>query len=136
MIVVHTEIPVAPDEEAAFRDLAAELVARAERAEPDTVRYRASVGVGDRPVARFFEQYADAAAAETHRASDLYRRFNERLPELADGEIETVQFEVPADAVATATFTPEEAAAAVADETEETDEREGADETEETNETE
>lgn len=116
MIVVHTEIPIHPEREETFREIAAELVAHAEREEPDTVRYRASLSVDDPPVARFFEQYADAAAAETHQASEPYRRFNERLPTLAAGEIETVQVDVSDDAVATATFAPETAAAAVADE--------------------
>ncbi|MEZ3115585.1 putative quinol monooxygenase [Halobaculum sp. MBLA0147] len=128
MIVVHTEIPIDPEREGAFRGIAAELVAHAEREEPNTVRYRASLSVDDPPVARFFEQYTGADAAETHQASEPYRRFNERLPALAAGEIETVQFEVPDDAVATATFAPEAAAAAVADESPERDETSESDE--------
>jgi quinol monooxygenase YgiN len=38
----------------------------------------------------FFEQYADVAAAERHQSTEAYRRFNEALPKLVDGDIEAV----------------------------------------------
>jgi quinol monooxygenase YgiN len=114
VIVVHTEIPVDPAHRAELLALTEELVEHAAD-EPGTVRYRASTGVTDSDTLRFFEQYADTAAAEQHQSSEIYRRFNEVLPGLVDGEIETVQFEVDETDVATATFSAEEAAAAVRD---------------------
>ena len=112
MIVVHTEIPVDTEHRADLLALTETLIERSAD-EPDTVRYRASTGVRDPNILRFFEQYANAAAAERHQSTEAYRRFNEALPELVDGDIETVQFEVDETAVTTATFSAEAAAAAV-----------------------
>jgi len=110
--VVHTEIPVDPEHRADLIALTETLIEQRTN-ELKTVRYRASTGVRDPNTLQFFEQYANAAAAERHQSTEAYRRFNEALPELVDGDVETVQFEVDETAVTTATFPPEEAAAAV-----------------------
>jgi quinol monooxygenase YgiN len=41
---------------------------------------------------RFFEQYKDEASVQAHTEADYYERFNDRLPALTDGRIETIQF--------------------------------------------
>jgi quinol monooxygenase YgiN len=38
----------------------------------------------------FLKQYADVVAAERHQSTEAYRRFNEALSKLVDGDIETV----------------------------------------------
>ena len=87
------------------------LVEQSRRAEA-TVRYRASRAVGEPNVVRFFEQYEDEAAARDHRESEAYRRFNERLLELVEGESETVQAAI-GDDPGTHRFSAEEAAESV-----------------------
>ena len=91
-------------------ELVAELVEHS-RAEDGTVRYRAMTDVDDPDVVRFFEQYEDAAAAEAHAESDVYRRFVASLPDLVDGTIETVQ--ITDGDVQTAEFTPADAVEAL-----------------------
>ncbi|WP_327053728.1 putative quinol monooxygenase [Halomicrococcus gelatinilyticus] len=88
-IVVHTTVPVKPDERAVALELVEELVAQS-RAEDGTTTYRASTGVLDPNAVRFFERYEDETALETHQESDAYERFQDALPALLDGELETV----------------------------------------------
>lgn len=92
MIVVHTSIPLDPARRDEAMDFVEPLVERS-RSEDGTVRYRATEDVTEPNVLRFFEQYEDAAAAEAHQQSEEYRRFVEALPDLAAGQIETIQFE-------------------------------------------
>ena len=92
MLIVHTTIPLDPTRREEAVDLVADL-AEHSRTEDGTVRYRAMADITEPNVVRFFEQYEDAAAAEAHTESDQYRRFVEALPDLVDGDIETVQFE-------------------------------------------
>lgn len=92
MIVVHTTIPLDPDCGDEVMNRIDDLVERSRR-EDGTVRYRAMRDLTDPNLIRFFEQYEDPEAAEAHTESDEYRRFNELLPEVVDGEIETLQFE-------------------------------------------
>lgn len=110
MYVVRTTIPFDPERREAVREVVADLVEQS-RSEPGTLRYAASEGLTDPHTLRFFEQYEGEAALERHTESDAYRRFNETLPDVAAGEIETVQFEV--ESVRSATFTAEEAVAAL-----------------------
>ena len=105
VLINHTTIPFDP----ARRDEAMELVTNLleySKAEDGTVRYRAMTDVENANVVRFFEQYEDVAAAEAHTESDQYRRFVKSLPDLVDGEIETVQFQT--DDVECAEFTASE----------------------------
>ena len=111
MLVVLTTLPLVPDR----RDEALALVERlAEntRSEPGTASYWATVDVQDPNVVRFVERYEDVAAAEAHQDADYYREFNERLPVLVDGDIETTQF-VLDEAPETHRFSAEAAAESV-----------------------
>ncbi|MXR52900.1 antibiotic biosynthesis monooxygenase [Halovenus sp. WSH3] len=92
MYVVHTTIPLDPDCGDELVDRVDDLVERS-RNEDGTVRYRAMRDLTEGNLLRFFEQYEDADAAEAHTNSEEYRRFNELLPEVVDGKIETLQFE-------------------------------------------
>ncbi|MFC7136565.1 putative quinol monooxygenase [Halobaculum litoreum] len=110
MIVTHTSIPFDP----ARREEAMALVSavvEATREESGVVRYSAAEDSETPGLVRFFEQYEDAAAARTHTETAHYRRFVEALPDLVDGDIETVQATV--EDVEAATFTAAEAAASI-----------------------
>ncbi|UPW01617.1 antibiotic biosynthesis monooxygenase [Halorussus gelatinilyticus] len=88
-IVVHTTITF----DAERRDEAIALVddlVEQSRNEAGTVRYRAMTDIGDENTVRFFEQYEDEEAWTAHTESDHYRRFTDRLPELVDGTMETI----------------------------------------------
>jgi|APHM01.1.fsa_nt_gi Uncharacterized conserved protein len=110
MYIVHTTIPVDSEHEDRLQERIDDLVERS-RNEDGTVRYRAMRDLSDPGLIRFFEQYETAEAAERHTESAAYRRFNEMLPEVANGDIETVQFET-AD-VHTVEFSPSEAVSAL-----------------------
>lgn len=92
MLVVHTSIPFDPTRREEAVALIVDLVEHS-RAEDGTVRYRAMEDLIEPDVVRFFELYEDPAAAEAHTESEQYRRFVTALPDLVDGDIETVQFE-------------------------------------------
>lgn len=89
MIVVHTSIPVDPDRVDEALGIVADLVEQSRR-EPGVVRYRATTDIDDEHTIRFFEQYEDESAWEAHAESAHLQRFEARLPELVDGEMETV----------------------------------------------
>lgn len=92
MFVVHTTIPVNPDQREKAMEYITALVEHSE-SEDGTVRYYAVEDLLEPNLIRFFEQYDDAAAAETHTKSEPYRQFNMALPEFVSGTIETIQFE-------------------------------------------
>ncbi|MFC7325828.1 putative quinol monooxygenase [Halorubrum rutilum] len=106
MLINHTTIRFDPAKRAEAMALVDDLVDRS-RTEDGTVRYRAMTDVGDPDVVRFFEQYEDAAAAEAHAESEQYRRFVESLPELADGNVETIR--IRADETDRVELTPRDA---------------------------
>jgi quinol monooxygenase YgiN len=110
MILVHTTIPLDPRREDELLGHIDDLVEHS-RNEDGTVRYRALRDLTDPDLIRFVEQYEDADSAEAHTESEVYRRFVETLPDVVEGEIETVQYEI--DDVAVAEFTAEEAVAAL-----------------------
>lgn len=110
VLVVHTTIPLEPESREEAINLVADLVEYS-RTEDGTVRYRAMEDVTETSVLRFFEQYEDTAAAEAHTRSDQYRQFVTSLPDLVDGNIETVQFET--DDVECVEFSATEAVAAL-----------------------
>jgi len=92
VFVVHTTIPLDPEQEARARSLATDL-ADAARDVEGVVRYRPALALGDDPALQFFEQYADEAAVEAKEALPEYDAFASALPELAAGDLETVQVE-------------------------------------------
>jgi quinol monooxygenase YgiN len=110
MLVIYTTIPIDPDGEDALMEHIVTLVEHSQ-SEEGTVRYRAMRDLTDSNLIRFVEQYDDAESAEAHTESEAYRRFVEVLPEVVDGKIETVQYEVEDATVAE--FTAEEAVAAL-----------------------
>ena len=106
MILVVTTIPMEEPPEDQTLDRLTSLV-ESSLAEDGTLRYWAARDVTDPSVVRIVEQYRDAAAAEAHTATDEYRQFVEALPDLVDGEIQTLQFET--DDVHDVSFTAREA---------------------------
>jgi len=88
-VVVHTTVPVKPDRRATALELVEDLLAQSQ-SEDGTLTYRASTGVADPNVVRFFERYEDEAALESHQESAAYERFQDALPDLLDGALETV----------------------------------------------
>lgn len=100
MLLVHTTIPVDPDRREEALDVIRDLTERS-RNEPGTVTYRAMTDVVDPNLIRFFELYEDQDAAEAQSATDSYEQFEAMLPELVDGEVETMQvkFEGPLETV-------------------------------------
>src|SRR6056297_1947466 len=88
-VVVHTTVPVKPDRRATALELVEDLLAQSQ-SEDGTLTYRASTGVADPNVVRFFERHEDGAALESHQESAAYERFQDALPDLLDGELETV----------------------------------------------
>ena len=113
MIVIKTDIPVDPDRRAEALDVVETMVERS-RTEDGTVEYWAATDVVESNVIRFFERYEDVAAAKAHTGTDHYREFVESLPDLADGELETVQFETDGEPHVSR-FDAEEAVRAVPD---------------------
>ncbi|WP_135820898.1 putative quinol monooxygenase [Halostella litorea] len=89
MIVVHSSIPIDPDRFDEAKEFIATLAERS-RAEDGTVRYRAMVDIEASATVRFFEQYEDEAAWTAHTESEHYEEFMDRLPDLVDGPMETV----------------------------------------------
>ncbi|WP_458205364.1 putative quinol monooxygenase [Haladaptatus sp. NG-SE-30] len=89
MLIVHTSIPI-KSERRAEAVSAAETLAEQSRNEDGMVRYRAMTDIENPNVLRFFEQYEDVAALEEHTETDYYRRFENELPELVDGDLETI----------------------------------------------
>lgn len=110
MFVVLTTVPIDPER----RDEATDRIdalAETSRSEEGTERYWATTDLGDPNLVRFVELYEDADAVEAHHESDAYRAFVESLPDVVDGEIETLQFE--ADDPHEVAFTADDAVASL-----------------------
>ena len=110
MFVVRTTFTLDPAYEDRAEESITTLAAHA-REEDGTVAYDATRDLLDPATVHFFELYADRAAAERHTDSDPYRAFVRALPELADGDLETRQFET--DDGDRYTFSPDEAVASL-----------------------
>lgn len=110
VILIHTTIPLDSEREEELIGRIDDLVEHS-RTEDGTIRYHALRDLSKPKLIRFIEQYEDREAAESHTESDAYRRFIEKLPDVVDGEIETVQYEI-AD-VAVTEFTATDAMAAL-----------------------
>ena len=95
MIVLHASFPIDPDRLEEALSLVGGLVEASNR-EDGVIDYRAATDVQDGTVVRFFEQYADEAAFETHAQSEHFAAFQERLPELLVGAPEVTRFDVAA----------------------------------------
>ncbi|WP_225336310.1 putative quinol monooxygenase [Halomicrobium urmianum] len=93
MIVLHAAFPIDPDKREEALELAEDLVEKSNQ-EPGMIEYRATTDIGDENVIRFFEQYEDAEAFESHTQTAHFENFEEQLPDLLAGEPEVRQFEV------------------------------------------
>jgi quinol monooxygenase YgiN len=72
MIVLHASFPIAPEKREEALDLIEDLVEQSQ-AEEGMIDYRATTDVNDPNMVRFFEQYEDEAAFETHADRSLPR---------------------------------------------------------------
>lgn len=106
MIFVHSSIPFDPDRYDEARELVRDLAEQSQR-EAGAVRYRAMVDLSDEYLVRFFEQYEDEEAWIAHTQTEHYQRFIDRLPELVDGPMETINV-VNADPPEVHDFTAED----------------------------
>lgn len=93
MIVLHAAFPIDPDKLAEALELTEDLVEESNQ-EPGMIEYRATTDVTDENVIRFFEQYEDAEAFESHTETEHFQEFEEQLPDLLAGEPEVTQFQV------------------------------------------
>jgi quinol monooxygenase YgiN len=93
MIVLHASFPIDPDSRDRALDLVDDLVEQSQ-AEDGLIDYRATTDVQNPNVVRFFEQYEDEAALESHTQTEHFQTFEEALPDLLDGEPEVVRFDV------------------------------------------
>ncbi|WP_436903581.1 putative quinol monooxygenase [Halovenus halobia] len=92
MFVIQTTLSLVSGERERALELVDNLVEHS-RQEDGTVRYQATESLTEPGTLHFFEQYEDRTAAEQHTESSVYEEFAGALPELADGELETIQFE-------------------------------------------
>ena len=93
MIVLHAEVPIAPEHREDALETIRDLVEQS-RAEEGMIDYRATTDVEEPNTVRFFEHYEDEAAMEAHLETDHYRSFAKSLPEWLAGEPEVLKFEV------------------------------------------
>ena len=93
MIVLHASFPIEPDRFDEALELVDDLVEESNR-ESGVIDYRAATDVRDEHTIRFFEQYRDVEAFESHGRTDHFRAFEEELPNLLAGDPEVRQFEV------------------------------------------
>ena len=93
MIVLHATFPIKPEKRSEALDLTGDLVEASNR-EPGMVDYQAGMDVQDENVIRFFEQYEDADAFESHTRTDHFQEFEAALEDLLAGEPAVVRFDV------------------------------------------
>jgi quinol monooxygenase YgiN len=93
MIVLHAMFPMDPASRDEAFDLFENLVEESQK-EAGVIDYRAATDISDPNVVRFFEQYEDEAAFESHMGSEHVQAFQEALPDLLGGEPEVRRFEV------------------------------------------
>jgi len=93
MIVMHAEMPVAPDSREAALDLFEEL-AEASRAEAGVLDYRVTTDVESPNTVRVIEQYEDADAVDAHMASDHFESFQAEVAQHMAGDPELYRYDV------------------------------------------
>lgn len=93
MIVLHATFPLDPEQRDEALDLIEDLVEQSQ-AEDGMIDYRAAKDVSDPNLVRFFEQYEDEAAFESHSQTEHFQEFEAALPDLLAGEPEVRRFEV------------------------------------------
>lgn len=93
MIVLYASIPIQPDKRDEALELAEALVEQSNQ-EDGMIDYRATTDVQNENTLRFFEQYENEEAVESHTETDHYQEFEAALPDLLAGEPEILQFDV------------------------------------------
>jgi len=93
MIVIHAVFPIEPEEMDTALELTEEMIEQSNR-EEGVIDYRAAKDVGDENVLRFFEQYEDAEAFESHATSDHLQAFSSAFMPLLSGEPHIERFAV------------------------------------------
>ncbi len=93
MIVLHAAVPIAAEHREDALETIEDLVEDS-RAEEGMIDYRATTDVEDPNTVRFFEQYEDEAAMQSHLETDHYLEFARALPDWLAGEPEVLKFEV------------------------------------------
>jgi len=93
MIVMHAEMPVAPDSKEAALDLF-ETLAEQSRAEDGVVDYRVTTDIEAPDTVRVIEQYEDADAVEAHMSSDHFESFQAAIAPHLAGDPGLYRFEV------------------------------------------
>ncbi|GAB3703159.1 putative quinol monooxygenase [Halorubrum pallidum] len=93
MIVSNAVFPIAEDSLDEALDHAETLVEES-NGEDGMIEYRAATDVEDGTTLRFFEQYEDADAFESHTQTDHFQAFESALPDLLAGEPDVTRFEV------------------------------------------
>lgn len=93
MIVLHASFPIEPEEMDEAIELAETLVEESNR-EDGMIEYRATTDVLEENTIRFFEQYEDEAAFESHTQTEHFGEFAAALPDLLAGEPEVMRFDV------------------------------------------
>jgi quinol monooxygenase YgiN len=93
MILMHAEMPVAPEHREQALDLCEEL-AEASRAEAGVVDYRVTTDVEAPDTIRVIEQYEDDDAVEAHMSSGHFESFQADIAPHLAGEPELYRFEV------------------------------------------
>lgn len=95
MIVLHASFPIKADKRPEALELVETLVEQSNR-EDGMIEYRAATDVQDENTIRFFEQYEDAEAFESHSQTDHFGEFAAALSDLLAGEPEVLRFDVEA----------------------------------------
>ncbi|MCY4730555.1 antibiotic biosynthesis monooxygenase [Natronomonas gomsonensis] len=93
MIVLHASFPIQGEKLDEALELADNLVDESNQ-EPGMIDYRATQDIQDETVIRFFEQYEDGEAFESHTQTDHFQEFEEELGDLLAGEPEILRFDV------------------------------------------
>ncbi|MFQ3320143.1 MAG: quinol monooxygenase YgiN [Natronomonas sp.] len=93
MIVMHAEMPIAPDSREEALDLAREL-AEESRAEAGVIDYRVTTDIEATNTVRVIEQYEDTDAVESHMSSDHFESFQASIAAHLAGEPTLYQYEV------------------------------------------
>ncbi|MEF8808721.1 putative quinol monooxygenase [Natronomonas sp.] len=93
MIVMHAELPVAPDSREEALERVEELAVES-RAEDGVIDYRVTTDIEDTDTIRVIEQYEDDDAVETHMSSDHFEAFQAAIASCLAGEPELYRFDV------------------------------------------
>ena len=93
MIVIHSEVPVAPESREEARKLL-QTVAAESRAEDGVLSYHVTSDIENPNTFRIVERYEDEAANEAHESSDHVQQFQTEMEPLLAAEAELSVFEV------------------------------------------